>query len=244
MTVRIHLVRHGLSESNLDLSINRRKPDHAIELASKGEAQALFAGKELAKILNAVPGFQRKRLRMLVSPYQRTRQTAAGVGEGLTRSGYDFQMHESLQLREQSFGLFDGIPDDELAAHYPAEHSHYAKHVAFEGEFFAPLPLGESRAQVCDRVRSTFDSIQREMRGDSPVTDTIVISHGVTIRCFLKEWLHLPWEWCERQPNPSNCSITTIEGRPGQGWKSSLTFEGFEHTRETNQDRREEGHLA
>lgn len=248
---RIHLVRHGLSESNLDIAINKRKADHAINLAPEGVEQAAEAGNFLADhIQTGVPGFHKRRIKMLISPYARTRQTAEGIKAGLRKQGLEFEEVELLALREQEFGLFDGLLDDELKEIYPREHAHYAKHTEFAGEFFAPMPLGESRIAVCDRVRTTFSSIIDDMSGDRGpvVTDTIVVSHGVTIRCFITEFLHKKWEWCEQEPNPNNCSIRTIEGSRGGNWTLNETFKGFPHKArssapKSSQAKREEGHV-
>jgi Histidine phosphatase superfamily (branch 1) len=50
----------------------------------------------------------------------------------------------------------------------------------------------------------------------NPVGSFIVVSHGVTIRCFRMQWMHYPWEWYEREKNPRNCSIQLIEVGPDQ----------------------------
>lgn len=249
---RIHLVRHGLSESNLSTEVNKRKPDHAIELAPEGHEQAKKAGKFLGEhIQSGVEGFHRRKVLMLVSPYLRTRQTADGVEDGIRRQGLEYVRREALSLREQSFGLFDGYSTDELETVYPREHAHYEKHARFEGmddklkgEFFAPMPMGESRARVCDRVRTSFGTIHRAM--DDGYSDIVVVSHGVTIRCFAREWKHLPWEWCENEPNPANCSILTLEGARDCKWNMERIFEGFQHPKDPaheKQEHREEGHL-
>ena len=255
MKTRIHLVRHGLSESNLDVSVNRRKPDHAIDLADEGRQQAAEAGHRMAMAIQASraqapsessSGFVHSRVRLLISPYARTRQTAEGITGALDSAGIHYSTKEELAIREQSFGLFDGLSPEELKDMYPKEYAHYDKHSNFEGEFFAPMPMGESRARVSDRVRTCFGSILRDMSGrDSPpVTDMIIVSHGVTIRCFRLAFMHRPWEWCERKPNPANCSILTIEGETGRGWKEYQTFEGFPHPGHTLQKLREEGHVG
>lgn len=97
---RIHLVRHGLSESNLSTEVNKRKPDHAIELAPEGHEQAKQAGRFLGEhIQEGVPGFHRRRVLMLVSPYLRTRQTADGVEDGIRRQGLEYVRREALSLR-------------------------------------------------------------------------------------------------------------------------------------------------
>ena len=254
MTMRIHLVRHALSEANLDLGVNRAMPDHAIALAAEGHEQAAKAGRILADHIagvgpNAVGGMHRRRVRILNSPYKRTRQTAEHLEAAFAKMGLEHDRRENLQLREQQFGLFDGIPDDGLSARYPDHYAYYRKFSDFEGEFFAPMPMGESRAMVTDRVRGAFGTILRDMAepaegGGARITDMVVVSHGVTIRCFLAAWLHLPWEWCEKEPNPWNTSVTTLVGERGKGWKAVPTFEGFRHVRTNEQDRREEGHVA
>jgi len=33
----------------------------------------------------------------------------------------------------------------------------------------------------------------------NPVGTFIVVSHGVTIRCFRMQWMHHSWEWYERE---------------------------------------------
>lgn len=236
---RIHFVRHGLSAANLSQSVNRRVADHAIELAEEGHEQARAAGEKLAAFLRARKDEAMSPVRVLVSPYRRTRQTAEHILSEMTQAGIQVDVKECLQLREQSFGLFDGYSPDELAAAWPNEFALYQKNKAFEGEFYSPMPLGESRAQVCDRVRTAFGPILDAFRADA-VSDVVCISHGVTIRCAIMEFMRLPWEWCEHEPNPSNCSITTITGQPDRGWKLSETFAGFEHPHTPAHDAQEE----
>jgi 2,3-bisphosphoglycerate-dependent phosphoglycerate mutase len=187
-----------------------------------------------------------ERVRMLVSPYTRTRQTADGVVEGIERmvGKMDrFDRREELALREISFGLFDGIPDDELPVRFPLEYAHYKKHVDFEGEFYAPMPLGESRIQVADRVKSVFGTILRDAdssRSD-PIRNFIIVSHGCTLRAFIMQWLHLPPEWYEAEPNPKNASVTIIESDGVSPYQITKAFEGFERTHTAQDDREDKG---
>ena len=58
------------------------------------------------------------------------------------------------------------------------------------GRFYAKVPLGESRMDVCLRVKQFFGTIQRDATRHG-ITDLIIVSHGVTIRAFLMMWLHL-----------------------------------------------------
>jgi 2,3-bisphosphoglycerate-dependent phosphoglycerate mutase len=238
--IRLFLVRHGESEANLDKSVVSRFPDHHIPLSPDGKAQAAKAGEYLATTL------ANTRARLFVSPYVRTRQTAEMIEQALNGANVRFDRREAIELRELEFGLFDGIPDENLQKEHPAAYKHYEKYKRFAGEFFAPMPLGESRCSVADRVKGIFGTILRDASPDrtDPISDFVIVSHGVTIRCFRMQWMHYPWEWYDHQMNPGNCSVQLIEGRAGGGYDDRLVFEGFKPRRITLQQRREEGHVG
>jgi 2,3-bisphosphoglycerate-dependent phosphoglycerate mutase len=238
--VRLFLVRHGESEANLDKSVNVNLPDHSIALSPEGHSQAAKVGEHLAGLVGDA------RLRLFVSPYLRARQTADGIGQALHSAGIDFDRREAIELRELAFGLFDGIPDEELGKAYPREFQHYEKHKRFAGEFFAPMPLGESRCNVADRVKGIFGTILRDASPDrpAPIRDFIIVSHGVTIRCFRMQWMHYAFEWYDKERNPPNCSVQLIEGRTGGGYDDRRIFDGFGEKHRTQQHRREEGHIG
>ena len=280
--IRIFLVRHGLSEANMDKTVNARKPDHAVELAGdptcastieNGHAQAYLAGKALAEYIHrdastdpfhqsvgSGSNAQLRRMRLIVSPYLRTRQTADGLQRALDEANLRYDRREAMELREISFGLYDGLEDHELGQVFPREHAHYQKHVEFAGEIFAPMPMGESRIQVGDRVKAIFGTILRDAAPrerpheinagipdplvDGPILDFVIVSHGVTIRQFRQRWLHWPWEQVEAEPNPGNCSIQLIEGLSGAGYTDTRIFEGYRHIRgHEKQEQREDGHV-
>jgi len=235
--IRIFLLRHGESEANLDKRINARQPDHSVPLSAEGHRQAAAAGQFLAQTL-AGGG----RVRIFVSPYERTRQTAAAVAEAFNAAAIRYDKREATELRELEFGLFDGVADADLPKVFPLEYQHYEKYLRFAGEFFAPMPLGESRCNVADRVKSCFGTILRDASTErpDPLRDFVVVSHGVTIRCFRLQWMHYGWDWYQQQRNPRNCSVQLIEGQPGGGYVDRLVFEGF-RPQDTRQTQREEG---
>jgi 2,3-bisphosphoglycerate-dependent phosphoglycerate mutase len=239
--IRICLVRHGESAANLDKSMNRQLPDHSIQLSPRGHEQAQSAGEALADYLSATSGSGR--IRILCSPYERARQTSAGIERVMNERRLTHDKREALELRELEFGLFDGVPDEDLPRLFPLEYEHYEKHVRFAGEFFAQMPQGESRCQVAERVKGVFGTLLRDVGADraDAIHNFILVTHGVTLRCIRMQWMHYPWEWFGEQPNPKNASIQVIEGVPGQGYKDFLIFEGFESRRRSPQDRREEG---
>jgi 2,3-bisphosphoglycerate-dependent phosphoglycerate mutase len=239
-SIRIFLVRHGQSEANLDKAVNVRLPDHRVPLSTEGHAQADEVGDYLARLLKCAP-----RVRILVSPYVRARQTGAAIERALATAAIRFDNREATELRELEYGLFDGIADEDLPKIFPREYEHYDKHKRFEGEFFAPMPLGESRCNVADRIKGVFGTILRDasIGRTDPIPDFIIVSHGVTIRAFRMQWMHYPWEWCEKEKNPRNCSVQLIEGH-ASGYADRLVFDGFEVAKASLQTRREEGHVG
>lgn len=219
----IFLVRHGESLGNVDKDIHRTHADHAIPLSDKGHEQAVAAGKYLDKFFDRSDPI---RPRLWVSPYLRTRQTADGIERGMgTVDGpwgensvpRILDRREHLALCEQQFGLFDGIPDEDLPKLYPDEHAHYKKQEEFEGRFWARMPMGESRWDVAMRVHQAFGTWHRDAERHG-VQDLIVVSHGVTVRCIVMRWLHLPFEWIEKERNPKNCSIRLIQNGEDKGY--------------------------
>lgn len=200
----IYLVRHGQSIANLDVSIYKSVADHAVPLSSLGKDQAHLAGQFLDTIL---PTDQP--VRIWTSPYRRTRQTAECIEQELVQYRSKLTVREHINLCEQQFGLFDGIPDDELAAKFPLEHAHYSLAEQHEGRFWARMPMGESRFDVAVRVHQAFGTFHRDAERHD-IRDIVVVCHGVTMRAFIMQWFHLPYEWFDQQKNPGNCDIYHI----------------------------------
>lgn len=220
------LVRHGLSTANKDLTIHHTTPDHVIPLAEEGLEQAKTAADKVQKYLHhkyeksynvslegSVPHAVRphRKVRMWVSPYLRTRQTADAFNSIAWSDNCPIVIdrREDVALCEQQFGLFDGLTEEELQQKYPDEYEHYDKCEKFEGKFWARMPLGESRFDVTLRVHQVFGTWQRDLERND-IGTVIVVSHGVTLRAITMRWLHLPYEWFEKEPNPSNCSVRVI----------------------------------
>lgn len=211
----IYLVRHGESIANVDPKIYTTTPDHAVSLSEKGMLQAVEAGQKLCTIIP--DDVESDKLRIWTSPYKRTRQTAQILlNELQARFPGHVEIKEDVSLSEQQFGLFDGLTNDELKQKFPLEYHYYDLAEKHEGKFWARMPLGESRFDVAVRVKQTFATFHRdfEKRG---VENIVIICHGVTLRAFAMQWLHLPYEWFENQPNPKNCQIYHIDVEKGKG---------------------------
>lgn len=211
--MRILLVRHGQSAANVDRTICKTLPDHAVPLSDLGHMQARAAGRFLRNYLTK-SGLVGKHIRLWTSPYRRTRQTADALME--TAGDVITDRREHILLCEQQFGLFDGHLDEDLPALFPREHAHYALAEAHEGRFWARMPLGESRFDVACRVHQSFGTFHRDAERHG-IKTIVVICHGVTLRAFVMQWLHLTPEWFDAEKNPGNCWIRLIEGRGVEG---------------------------
>lgn len=235
--MRIFLVRHGESLANLDKNIHSSYPDHAIPLSDKGKEQAKIAGLSLSSYLMDIDGndantslFDKikkvfkntdnksNNIRIWSSPYKRTRETAYYLLKGLEINvsfmrKYNISFRENNRLCEQQFGLFDGIDDHDYVNKFPIEGNHYNKSVEYEGKYWARMPLGESRFDVSNRVQQVFGAINRD-KNKHNINTIIVICHGITMRAFIQEWLHLSPEWFDAEPNPDNCWIRLLSNEP------------------------------
>jgi 2,3-bisphosphoglycerate-dependent phosphoglycerate mutase len=218
--VRILLVRHGESLGNVDPTIHATTADHAVPLSERGREQAREAGRHVSAHLEKRHGTHRPHVRLWVSPYLRTRQTADAMME--TADSWITDRVEHILLCEQQFGLFDGIPDDELPRRFPREFAYYDMQCRFGGKFWARLPQGESRFDVAKRIHQAFGSFHRDA-AEHGIHDIVVICHGVTLRAFVMMWCHLSPEWFESERNPGNCAIRLIDGGIDHGY----LFDGF-----------------
>lgn len=176
--------------------------------------------------------------RLWTSPYDRAAETAEAIRQACTFSrdiripnmdmsaglwpvcktgeSLFLDVHEHILLAEQQFGLFDGIPDEDLPDRFPAEHAHYKKHQDHGGRFWARMPLGESRFDVAQRVRQFFGTLHRDKRKHK-INTVVVVCHGVTMRAFVKEWFYKSVKWFEDCPNPVNGAVWLIDGAEDRG---------------------------
>jgi broad specificity phosphatase PhoE len=218
--VRILLVRHGESLGNVDPTVHATTADHAIPLSERGHEQAKLAGKAIHAHLASAHGGERPHVRLWVSPYRRTRETAEAIWAEAHEEISDRREH--ILLCEQQFGLFDGVPDEELSARFPAEFAHYDMQCRFGGKFWARMPQGESRFDVAKSIHQAFGTFHRDFE-DHGIRDLVVICHGVTLRAFVMMWCHLSPEWFEQEPNPKNCAVRFLDHGVDRGY----IFDGF-----------------
>lgn len=205
--VTIYLLRHGQSEANVDKNVYRIKPDHGISLTSVGMEQAREAGLFLERMFREQPN--EAPAIILRSPYERARQTESQVASVIHQ--HVKERVELPELAEQQYGLFDGVPPDEMAATFPNEYHRYMLAQEFNGRFWARPPQGESLFDVYERVSDVVNMIRFSHRKGN-VNTFIMVAHANVLRCFLMSWCNMPYETIMTQPVPANSEIFKIKG--------------------------------
>jgi broad specificity phosphatase PhoE len=194
---RIVLIRHGESLGNVDPNTYADTPDHKIPLSELGRAQAREAGLDLRRLIGD------QTVQFYVSPYRRTRDTAAAL-----LAAFDLAkvvgVEEDPRIREQDWGHFRSA---EELRRIQEERWRY-------GPFYYRFPDGESGADVCDRVSLFLETLHRDFERSDFARNAIVVTHGLTIRLFLMRWFHWTVEYFERLRNPRNGQFFVMELGP------------------------------
>lgn len=201
----LFLVRHGESIQNTGDNFEMRIPDHAIYLTPYGHKQADLAGQVLKRwCLNNIGDPSTGR--MWVSPYLRTRQTAEELNKHLNIK----DIREDDMLTEMQFGIFDSLPKSKIKELYPVEWETFQNSRRFNGKFYARRPGGESPFDCMIRQRLFIDTLFRDINAGTCPDIVVIVGHGAQISCFRKAMFHYDYEWYEKEPNASNCSIQHI----------------------------------
>lgn len=200
---RIILVRHGQSEGNLDYVKYETIPDFALNLTEKGKEQSIHAGKVIANIIGD------ESIYAYVSPFYRSRQTFERIGsilgERILRS------IEDPRIREMDFGHL----------RHPDEGKKINKLRDNYSTFYYRVEDGESGADVYDRVSTFLETMHRDFAKQDYPDNTLIVTHGLTLRLFLMRWFHWTVEEFEALRNPENCQVV-IMGNTEKG-KFQLT---------------------
>lgn len=170
MPNRFVVIRHGQSEGNVATDAAKRgdesyytdafreTPGHRWHLTEGGQEQAKIAGQWI--IENISETFDR----YYVSPFVRTRETAAFLGLP------DTQWRIDPRLRERDWGEAEGITRREFEEQYPR-----AALLKKVDSLYTRMPGGESIADVrINRVRDFYNTLHRECFEKH----VIVVTHG------------------------------------------------------------------
>ena len=207
------LVRHGRSIANDDPGVYLTMPDHAIPLCDpRGDPTVLAAGDRIASL-----GLPAAEVCSWRSTFLRCAQTETLV---LQRAFADAAAHvarrESFLLREQDFGDWDGLTEEQMQAKDPDRYARRARMTDKLGRFYFRYPSGESRADVVQRMATFLGKLHR-----SRYAHHLLFLHGVTQRAFRMAWMNRPVEWFEAEPNASNASVLVIRRDAEQWWRDA-----------------------
>lgn len=179
----VYLIRHG--ESLVDAFKNlalypefEDMTDEDVPLTQWGFEQAEEAGKALRKELVATDRPERK-IKIIHSPFLRTTQTTEGLQKGLGED-LEVEVNQCDHLREQSFGLFNGILDlSYLRQRWPEEYAEFTQERR-QNKYYATPPEGESRADVVKRAELLVETYREAF--EDPNADIILVGHGMSNR--------------------------------------------------------------
>jgi len=191
VALTIKLVRHGESLANTGEMVTHEVGDHAIGLSDRGHEQARRIGADFGA------EFVRHAL-VYVSPYRRTRETLEGIlaGSGLPAEELaQLRVYHDPRLREVEHGYEPTEPQEVLRKTH--------------GWFYYRYRGGESPADCYDRTSNFLESMMRQAERKK-ADRVLIVTHGLTIRCFVMRFLHLSVEEFDALGNPKNCAIVTI----------------------------------
>ena len=186
---RWFLVRHGETEWN---RVGRAQGQADPPLNKEGLEQAVAVAARLAPV-----SFEAA----YSSDLRRAAETAAPV-----MHGRDTPIVHRRDLREKSFGEWEGITYEELQLRYPA----MLEELFDERPAFAP-PGGESDLEIFERAAAAAARIAKRHAGTDG--NILVVSHGGTLRAMVVSMLGLPVEsmWRLRLSNAGLSVITTFD---------------------------------
>lgn len=190
---RIILIRHGESEGNIDRTQYQFVPDYALNLTTNGIEQARRAGDKIKEIVGT------ESISAYVSPYYRTRQTFQQLSGALETN--IARMVEDPRIREQDWGHLRHPDENEGIIQQRDQYS----------TFYYRIPDGESGADVFDRVSTFLETLYRDFNKPDYPQNTLIVTHGMTLRLFLMRWFHWTVEEFGQVHNPHNCQVVIME---------------------------------
>jgi probable phosphoglycerate mutase len=165
------MVRHGrtaLTESRKISGGDGENPD----LSELGLQDANEVATELARVGTSGPfGFLERPVVVVHSPIKRAAQTASLIAKKL-----DAELFEIADLREISFGEWDGLTNEELFV------AHEQKYQSWRGSYEVAPPGGESLKDFDVRVNTALDVVLERFAGKT----VVVVAHVMPIRGLLR----------------------------------------------------------
>jgi 2,3-bisphosphoglycerate-dependent phosphoglycerate mutase len=152
---KLIVVRHGETLWNRE---KRMQGTTDTPLSDVGRAQARALGRKLSG-----QGFTA----LYASDLARARETAAIIAEHTGR-----KLLTDAQLRERSFGIFEGLTAAEIQERFPEEH---ARFVSRDPDY--EVPGGECARRFAERCLGCLSEIAGRHRGE----EIVVVTHGLVL---------------------------------------------------------------
>ena len=194
----IYLIRHGETPLTPESRFSGSGGSNP-GLTEKGREQARAVGRELAARRPEV---------LLVSPMQRTRDTAEEIGKFLEIApAFDEDWIEA------SFGKWDGLTPDEVEEQFPEEFK------AWVSDAWYPQGGGEPYAAVAERAGIALNKVAAEYPGQK----VAIVTHNVVVKGAVCVALQTPIESIFHV-DVAPCSITTIKIWPSDGLMALMSM--------------------
>ena len=155
------LIRHGETDWNKEL---RFQGQIDVPLNAIGLEQAQRLQQRIAQSLPRWLEAQRAPVQVVSSDLLRAQQTAEPLAQAL---GHTVQVWTGL--REQCFGVFEGLQVAQIKAKYP---EHWQRWLAFDADH--AVPEAESTRDFYDRVLQAFSELATRFQGQH----VVVVTHG------------------------------------------------------------------
>ena len=165
MATEITIIRHGETMWNVQKRIQGQRNS---KLSENGITQAELVAKALAKREFDV---------LISSDLERALETANIINKQLL-----IPHKYSANLRERSFGIFEGKNFAEIEEKYPEEYLRYKER---NPEFV--VPGGESIQQLYQRVTSEIEAIAHKFKDQN----VLIVSHGLVLEMMMYKTFNL-----------------------------------------------------
>lgn len=200
--VRFIIVRHGFSVYNREKRFNGQG-DVPLDEVGVRQAQRNAAYVLAHYKIDAIWS----------SDLSRAYHTAKPIADAL-----GLPIMTSVDLREVSVGVWEGLTVAEIRAREPEALAHYRS--AFPD---ASGGGGETRAQLRARLIGVMDRIAAAHEGQT----VLVATHGGAILALCCAWMGYPIERIAEVPDPGNASLTVVNYDTATG---QATFELYGYT--------------
>ncbi|MEY4359087.1 MAG: hypothetical protein RLZZ631_573 [Cyanobacteriota bacterium] len=216
VSLRILLVRHGLSSFNLEHRIQGR--DDLSSLTDEGVKQALATGEALRDLpLTAAYS----------SPLRRAHDTATAL---LAAHGGGLEPQLDEDLLEVDLAPWSGLLSSEVRERFPDAHRTWSQHPEqlqlqrADGSSYAPIPeLMAQAKRFADRLLEHHDPAA------ATAQTVLVVGHNAILRCLLLTLLGLPASGFRRL-RLDNASLSVLNLTAAEGGAVTVQIESLNGT--------------